>query len=191
VWLRVRILNSLVFISGPWCAQCVIPCAKQTKAFRQGAGSWARFLPREVLFKGILDRYRFRRGLKALAQWCLEHRHDPVEEQSKTLNAKLRGHYQYYGRPTNYQSLRQFYRCARSLWRKWLNRRARGVVAVELSRNLGADRSSLRFRLDDSPPETQFCDYAALPKGHGSSIRRVHSAAFVIYRRAQRAKKSM
>ena len=29
----------------------------------------------------------------------------PVDEQQKTLNAKLRGHYQYYGRPTNSQSV--------------------------------------------------------------------------------------
>ena len=48
---------------------------------------------------------RFRRGLNATADWCKQHRHDPVSEQQKMLNAKLRGHYQYYGRPTNYRSL--------------------------------------------------------------------------------------
>jgi group II intron reverse transcriptase/maturase len=69
---------------------------------------------------------RLRRGLKAVADWCKQHRHDPVEEQQKTLNAKLRGHYQYYGRPTNYRSIRQFYRRVRRIWRKWLNRRTRG-----------------------------------------------------------------
>ena len=53
---------------------------------------------------------RLRRGLTAVAGWCKQHRHDPVSEQQKTLNAKLRGHYQYYGRPTNYRSLWQFYR---------------------------------------------------------------------------------
>src|SRR6516225_9683981 len=49
---------------------------------------------------------RLRRGLTAVAEWCQQHRHDPVSVQQKTLNAKLRGHYQYYGRPTNYRSLR-------------------------------------------------------------------------------------
>src|SRR2546421_6830337 len=39
-----------------------------------------------------------------------EHRHAPMDQQQKTLNAKLRGHYQYYGRPTNSQSLLKFYR---------------------------------------------------------------------------------
>ena len=53
---------------------------------------------------------RLRRGLMAVAGWCQEHRHEPVGKQLKTLNAKLRGHYQYYGRPTNSRSLWQFYR---------------------------------------------------------------------------------
>ena len=49
----------------------------------------------------------------------------PVDEQQKTLNAKLRGHYQYYGRPTNYRNIRQFYQEVRHIWRKWLSRRTR------------------------------------------------------------------
>jgi RNA-directed DNA polymerase len=69
---------------------------------------------------------RLRRGLKAIADWCKQHRHDPVDEQQKTLNAKLRGHYQYYGRPTNYRSIWQFYRRVRRIWREWLSRRTRG-----------------------------------------------------------------
>jgi group II intron reverse transcriptase/maturase len=69
---------------------------------------------------------RLKRALKAVATWCREHRHDPVDYQQQMLNAKLRGHYQYYGRPTNYRSLWQFYREVRRLWHKWLNRRTRG-----------------------------------------------------------------
>jgi group II intron reverse transcriptase/maturase len=72
-------------------------------------------------------RKRLRRGLKAVAQWCQEHRHDPVDEQQKTLNAKLRGHYQYYGRPTNYRGIGKFYRKVRYIWRTWLSRRTRGA----------------------------------------------------------------
>jgi len=70
---------------------------------------------------------RLRRGLKAIAEWSKQHRHDPVDEQQKTLNAKLRGHYQYYGRPTNYRSIWQFYRKVRRIWRIWLSRRTRGT----------------------------------------------------------------
>ena len=69
---------------------------------------------------------RVRRAFKAVAEWCREHRHDPVAQQHQALNAKLRGHYQYYGRPTNYRSLWQFYRGVRRLWHKWLSRRTRG-----------------------------------------------------------------
>jgi group II intron reverse transcriptase/maturase len=71
-------------------------------------------------------RKRLRRSVKAVAQWCQQHRHDPVENQAAALNAKLRGHYQYYGRPTNYRSLWRYYRLVRRLWHKWLTRRTRG-----------------------------------------------------------------
>ena len=71
-------------------------------------------------------RKRLRRSFKGISEWCREHRHDPVDKQQATLNAKLRGHYQYYGRPTNYRSLWQFYRGVRCVWKKWLGRRTRG-----------------------------------------------------------------
>jgi RNA-directed DNA polymerase len=69
---------------------------------------------------------RLRRSLKRVAEWCQTHRHYSVEWQQATLNAKIRGHYQYYGRPTNYRSLWQFYRGVHRTWKKWLGRRTRG-----------------------------------------------------------------
>lgn len=69
---------------------------------------------------------RCRRSLLRISEWCRRHRHDPVVEQCKALNRKLLGHYQYYGRPTNYQGIWRFYRAVRRIWRKWLNRRTRG-----------------------------------------------------------------
>jgi len=69
---------------------------------------------------------RLQRAFKAVAEWCREHRHDSLAQQQHTLNAKLRGHYQYYGRPTNFRRLWQFYRGVLRLWHKWLNRRTRG-----------------------------------------------------------------
>lgn len=71
-------------------------------------------------------RKRLKRSLKKVSAWCQKHRHDPVPEQQEALNRKLRGHYQYYGRPTNYRGLWQFYRSVRRTWKKWLNRRTRG-----------------------------------------------------------------
>lgn len=49
-----------------------------------------------------------------------------MERQNEALNRQLRGHYQYYGRPTNYRSFVQFFRAVRRIWKKWLNRRTRG-----------------------------------------------------------------
>ena len=72
-------------------------------------------------------RSRFRRAVQAVSVWCQQHRHDPVADQCSMLNAKLRGHYQYYGRPTNYRRLWQFYRAIRRIWRGWLSRRTRGA----------------------------------------------------------------
>ncbi|MGH8208599.1 MAG: group II intron reverse transcriptase/maturase [Steroidobacteraceae bacterium] len=71
---------------------------------------------------------RLKRSLKAAVRDCKKHRHDPIGQQQVTLNAKLRGHYQYYGRASNYQSLWQFYKAVRSTWMKWLNRRTRGTT---------------------------------------------------------------
>jgi len=71
-------------------------------------------------------RKRLWRSLKEVTAWCREHRHDPVAEQQTALNRKLRGHYQYYGRSTNFRSLQEFSDRVRRIWQKWLNRRTRG-----------------------------------------------------------------
>jgi RNA-directed DNA polymerase len=71
-------------------------------------------------------RKRLRRSVQAVTQWCQQHRHDPLRDQAVALNAKLRGHYQYYGRPTNSRRLEQFYRMVQRIWHKWLTRRSRG-----------------------------------------------------------------
>jgi hypothetical protein len=69
---------------------------------------------------------RLKRGLKAIADWCRAHCHAPLAYQQQTLNAKLRGHFQYYGRRTNYRSLAKFVPVVRRIWRTWLSRRTRG-----------------------------------------------------------------
>ena len=70
---------------------------------------------------------RLKRGLKEIARWCKRNRHEPVNKQQETLNAKLRGHYQYYGRASNFRNLQRFYHVVCSTWRKWLSRRTRGT----------------------------------------------------------------
>jgi len=71
-------------------------------------------------------RKRLKRSLTKVWAWCRLHRHDPLEEQQEALNRKLQGHYQYYGRPTNFRSIWEFFRSTRRIWLYWLNRRDRG-----------------------------------------------------------------
>lgn len=52
-------------------------------------------------------------------------RHLPVREQSKILNARLRGHYNYYGVAGNIQCLRRLYRIVERYWRMMLSSRSR------------------------------------------------------------------
>ena len=80
---------------------------------------------------------RFRRTLKRISEWCKAHRHDPLAEQQRALNQKLRGHYGYFCRKGNVArcaSLRG--RAAREWWR-WLRRRSqRGLTSEAMSRLL-------------------------------------------------------
>jgi group II intron reverse transcriptase/maturase len=71
-------------------------------------------------------RKRLKRSLANVKAWCKLHRHDSVEGQHAALNRKLQGHYQYYGRSTNYRSLWEFFRSTCRTWKYWLNRRTRG-----------------------------------------------------------------
>jgi group II intron reverse transcriptase/maturase len=68
---------------------------------------------------------RFTRALRAIAQWCRLHRHDPIAEQHDTLCQKLRGHFAYYGITTNALALGRFRHEVVRTWHKWLSRRRR------------------------------------------------------------------
>jgi hypothetical protein len=69
-------------------------------------------------------RKNLRNSLKRFKEWCKESRSLRLPELFKMLNAKLRGHYQYYGVIGNYPSLKQFYCEVIRLLRKYLNRRS-------------------------------------------------------------------
>jgi group II intron reverse transcriptase/maturase len=68
---------------------------------------------------------RLSRAVKKIAQWCRKHRHDPVDEQHRTLSQKVRGHYAYYGITGNARALQAFLEAVKRCWRKWLDRRNR------------------------------------------------------------------
>lgn len=67
---------------------------------------------------------RYRRALHRVAQWCKEHRHDPVRQQHQTLTKKVRGHYAYYGITGNGSMLTNFVHAVERTWQKWLSRRS-------------------------------------------------------------------
>ena len=66
---------------------------------------------------------RMGRKLNEIRAWCRAHRHDPVWQQRIHLRSVLLGHYNYYGRRTNYQSIVQFSRGVARAWKLALGRR--------------------------------------------------------------------
>jgi len=84
---------------------------------------WTRSLRGSWVIKRKTARDRLSRALRAIAQWCRQHRHAPVSWQHAVLSRKLRGHYSYYEITGNSVAITRFRREVRSWWRKWLSRR--------------------------------------------------------------------
>jgi RNA-directed DNA polymerase len=87
---------------------------------------WARSRKGTWVVKRKTSKGRFRRGLKALSQWCRLNRHHPMEDQHRTLSQKLVGHFAYYGITGNSSALNRFRVAATWIWKRWLSRRRRG-----------------------------------------------------------------
>lgn len=85
---------------------------------------WAMSRRGNWVIKRRTAKGRFRRGLKAIAEWCRAHRHFSMKEQQQTLSQKLRGHYGYYGITGNAQALARFRDRVQVIWHKWLSRRS-------------------------------------------------------------------
>jgi RNA-directed DNA polymerase len=67
---------------------------------------------------------RRRRFMQAIWAWCRDNRHAPLQEQYRTLCAKLRGYYQYYGIRGNFKMLEVVFEHTERAWRYWLSRRS-------------------------------------------------------------------
>ena len=85
---------------------------------------WARSRQGYWVIKRRTIGKRLRRFMKAMWQWCRDNRHEYLSEQYKTLCAKLRGYYQYYGIRGNYKLLEVVYEYTERSWRYWLSRRS-------------------------------------------------------------------
>jgi RNA-directed DNA polymerase len=71
------------------------------------------------------SRKKFRKKCKEMNDWLRKIRNfKKIKEWWPILQAKLRGHYQYYGVSGNMRSLRRFYRLTLGMTLKWLNRRS-------------------------------------------------------------------
>lgn len=70
------------------------------------------------------SRNRFGRALQRVAEWCRKSWHLAVSEQYKTLAAKLRGHYNYFGITGNSRALGRFLHEVKRVWRAALDRRS-------------------------------------------------------------------
>jgi group II intron reverse transcriptase/maturase len=67
---------------------------------------------------------KFKAKVRDLKNWFHLHLTTPLSEMWGTLNAKLRGHYQYYGINDNWPWLMKFRGMAKRLAYRWLNRRS-------------------------------------------------------------------
>lgn len=67
---------------------------------------------------------KFRSKIKAMKEWIKSHRTMSLELMFKTINAKLRGHYQYYGVTDNTKEVKNYLIQTKWLLFKWLNRRS-------------------------------------------------------------------
>jgi RNA-directed DNA polymerase len=88
------------------------------------------------------SRKKRRAKLVALHRECRRRRHWKVADQHAWLTSVLRGHYQYYGVPTNIEALSRFRRAVGHLWHHALQRRSQRATMT---------RAKLR-RLDERFP---------------------------------------
>lgn len=85
---------------------------------------WGRSRWGNLVVQRKTSRNRFGRALQRVAEWCRTSRHLQVREQHKTLVAKVRGHYNYFGITGNRRALGRFLHEVKRAWRKWLHRRS-------------------------------------------------------------------
>lgn len=67
---------------------------------------------------------KLRSKIKQMKEWIKDHRTIPLGLIFKTVNAKLRGHYQYYGVTDNTREVKNYLSQTKWLLFKWLNRRS-------------------------------------------------------------------
>ena len=67
---------------------------------------------------------KMRSALRDFRQWCRDNRHLGTRTIFEKVNAKLRGHYNYFGFPGNFDRLARYFHRMTVILKKWLNRRS-------------------------------------------------------------------
>jgi len=84
---------------------------------------WAGTKKGNTTLKRKAQASRLARFCASIWQWCRSNRHRCLKAQFATLCSKLRGAYQYYGLPCNWDCLDRLRYATIRAWRYWLNRR--------------------------------------------------------------------
>ena len=77
----------------------------------------------KYVLKRKTSRKKLTNAITNIGQWIKQHRHEKLDILINGINAKLRGHYNYYGITFNIRSITSYYRQVVLLLHKWLNRR--------------------------------------------------------------------
>ena len=85
---------------------------------------WSKSRTGKDWVKRTTAKKNLRRSTRNLKKWCKKQRHERIDVLFKKLNAKLRGHYNYFGVIGNSEGLQRFYARVVPLLYKWLNRRS-------------------------------------------------------------------
>lgn len=92
---------------------------------------WGKSLAGKWVVRERTSNSRFRRALNSISEWCKQHRHNSIRDQQETLNAKLKGHYGYYGRVGNRGRIWNFLHCVERIWHHWLSSRSQRTLTWE------------------------------------------------------------
>lgn len=85
---------------------------------------WGKTRYRRWTIKRKIAAKRVKRTMKNLWNWCKTNRHQGVQDQHRKLCQKLRGWYQYYAIPCNYEIMSSVRDRTRRMWHYWLSRRS-------------------------------------------------------------------
>jgi RNA-directed DNA polymerase len=85
---------------------------------------WEVYVGRRDMVVRRTSPKKFRAALAALTEWCKESRNLRLKQFFRTLNAKFRGYFNYYGVFGNFDSPKRYYHEALAIVFKWHNRRS-------------------------------------------------------------------